>query len=428
MINTWERGNHPNMHKNILTNSTNIKNKKICFVAHEFGLFKGHGGIASYLYNICSWLLHNTTCHIFIISNYYDKKCDLFNQPNFNFYKIQGSVDEERLKVYSIITKIKPDYVEFADFDALGFTCIKQKVENNEFKNTIFVTNNHTASRECWEWSNDEHMSKIPNTIKHRYKQESYQIMHSDFCIAPSSFLAEYVYEHYNLSNKIQVFANPYFQTLKTKREIRIELSKYMNLSDYDNSFNILLISRFEGRKHQEELIKAVNNLRKKGLNIKLFLAGNTSGFNKTIKDYRYKIYNDLSEEEKNGIYIFDFLSLKEQEKLIAIADLTVMPSIYENQPVAMIETVLRGIPVMASKTSGIKDYTIDNELLFDAFEPNCLEKNIEHFYNMGKQKQQTLAKKQYDKLIEFINPQNSIINRFNTILGNGTEVIKCKN
>ena len=50
------------------------------------------------------------------------------------------------------------------------------------------------------------------------------------------------------------------------------------------------------------------------------------------------------------------------------------MPSTYENQPVAMVETVLRNVPVMGSVTSGITDYTKDKCLIFDPIKENLAE------------------------------------------------------
>ena len=145
-------------------------------------------------------------------------------------------------------------------------------------------------------------------------------------------------------------------------------------------------------------------------------LSGRIAGHERTYSDnkidYRYFSYCKTNNTE--DIYIYDFLNLNEQEKLIAIADLTVLPSIFENQPVAMVETVLRGIPVMASKYSGIADYTRDERLLFNPFDENDLEQKIEAFYNLSCENREIIQITQYDNLLKFINPKKCIIDRIN--------------
>ena len=389
-----------------------LKRKKIAFIAHEFGLYKGHGGIASYLYNICSWLLKHSSIEIFVLADYYDKNCNLFSNKSFHFHPLKGNIHHQRDKVYDFVLSNEDlSYVEFADFHALGLYVVLEKVNNSKFNNTVLVTNNHTATRECYEWSN--FTRAVDFNIQSFIDAEKQQMLLSDYCIAPSTFLANYVKKNYNLCDDVLVFANPYMNKLPSKQEIIDKLEKSIDLEEYKNSFNIVLISRFEGRKQQEKLISAFVNLKKKGLNIRLFLAGNTSYLNNDNKiDYRYFSYCKTNNTE--DIYIYDFLNLNEQEKLIAIADLTVLPSIFENQPVAMVETVLRGIPVMAYKYSGIADYTRDERLLFNPFDENDLEQKIEAFYNLSCENREIIQITQYDNLLKFINPKKCIIDRIN--------------
>ncbi len=382
---------------------------KLVFVAHEFGLYKGHGGIASYLYNICSWLLKLPTIEVFVITSDYDKNCDLFENTRFNLYKLHGSISHKRKQVYKYISDIKPNYVEFADFLALGLTCLENKENSNKFANTVFVTNNHTATRECYEWSSFESIQTAPLHLQAMYKDEQKQMLLSDYNIAPSTFMARYVKEHYKLNEEVLVFGNPYLNKLKGKNDILKELNDKINFDEYKESFNIVLISRFEGRKQQDKLIKAVINLRKKGLPVKLFLAGNTSS-SKNYSDYRYEIYKRI--HNYDGIYIYDFLDIKAQESLIAIADLTVMPSRYENQPVAMIEMVLRGVPVMASINSGIADYTKDSRLLFNPIEEGDLEKKLEAYIKIEPSEKARIISQQFNDLQLFIDPQKTIYER----------------
>ena len=389
---------------------------KVVFAAHEFGLYNKHGGIASYLYNICSWLLKLPDIQVYVFAENLDKKCDLLSNSRFHLIHLKGSIRKRREFIFKSLLKINPNYVEFADFRALGLKSVIEKKYNGKLSDTILVTNNHTATRECFEWTNLEDFASASKALQDRSNEEGYQMRLSDYCIAPSSFLAVYVRKQYHLASDVLVFANPYFKKLKTKNEIKKELSKTIDFGEFDKSFNIVLITRFERRKQQEKLVKAVKNLITEGLNIKLILTGNAN-IMKDGKDYREYIFNLASNTK--GIYMFDFANLQAQEKYIAAADLTVLPSTFENQPVAMIETVLRGVPVMASRYSGIADYTKNSELLFDPFEPDDLQNKIREFYMLSENKRETLRLAQYLELKKFIDPEKCIIDRINLKLNN---------
>ena len=396
-------------------NPISKSNKKVVFVAHEFGLYNGHGGIASYLYNITSWLLENTNFEISVLADCYDTNCDLYKYNNrFKLFKLSGDLNNQRIQVYNIINNIVPDYVEIADFNALGLKCIEARIKDSSFlKETVFIVNSHTATKECWEWSSGKEIFEAPEWMMMRTMQETQQLQKADYCISPSSFLAKYVTKAYHLKEEAKVFANPYFKYLETKDEIKTELSKIKNIDFYNDSFNIVLITRFEGRKHQDRLINAFLRLKNEGKNIRLFLAGNTTTFGEDNEDYRAHLYHLLNEEDKKNLYIFDFLNIEQQKDLIAIADLAIMPSTYENQPVAMVETVLRKVPVMGSIYSGIKDYTSDERLLFDPFDENSLTDKIRTFLELSTQDKKQIQEVQFNNLNGFLAPHRSILPRF---------------
>lgn len=155
----------------------------------------------------------------------------------------------------------------------------------------------------------------------------------------------------------------------------------------------------------------AIKKLIDEELNINLIMAGNSTTMSNGI-DYREYLMQ-FAGDTKN-IYFFDFANLETQEKFVAIADLTVMPSTFENQPVAMIETVLREIPVMGSIYSGITDYTKDERLLFNPFKENDLTDKIRDFYHLSKNERISIQKAQKKRLEEFIDPEKSILDRIN--------------
>jgi glycosyltransferase involved in cell wall biosynthesis len=398
--------------RHLFKRDTDKLGKKVVFVAHEFGLYPGHGGIAAYLYNICKYLLEHTNFSVHVVTDVYDKNCDLLPFENFTIWdNSHGDLGTKRDKVLNICEKIQPDYVELADFQALGLHLVLHKSHGTHFQDTVIVTNNHTATRECFEWSASEDILIAPPEMQFCFFQEALQMKYSDYCIAPSSFLAKYVKKNYGLSNDVLVFANPLLKRLKTKEEIIGDVEDKIDLEPYKDSFNIALITRFEGRKNQIRLIESFEKVLNRHEHCRLFLAGNTS-FWPDGEDYRFQVFECTNLHLRDRIHFFDFMTLKDQEKIWALTDLTIMPSTFENQPMAMIEAVMRGIPAMGSRYSGIADYSAA-EMLFDPFDEDSLYLAISNFIEKTKEERKQLQTMQRAKLECFINPEISILPRF---------------
>jgi hypothetical protein len=206
----------------------NIKSssKNVVFVAHEFGLYKGHGGIASYLYNICKYLLEETNFNITVVCCVADEGCSFLESRKLTLRKIQkGNLKKQRASVLRIVESLHPDYLEIADYNALGLDCAISKSNGNErLQNTVIVTNNHTANRECYEWSCARDLLFSDKHLVARCQEERLQMLISDHCIAPSSFLAKYLKRNYSLISDVLVFANPYLNNTKKRDELVLDL------------------------------------------------------------------------------------------------------------------------------------------------------------------------------------------------------------
>ncbi|WP_239375031.1 glycosyltransferase family 4 protein [Snodgrassella gandavensis] len=387
--------------------------KKIVFVAHEFGLFSGHGGIASYLYNICKYLLENTGHKVFVMAEMFDKDSNLIENQKFTFFPIpHGDLTSKRQAIFNRMNIIIPDYIEFADYLGLGLHCMLEKARKTSFHNTLLVTNHHTATKECFEWSTNKDILFAPISTQQLYQEEKVQMELSDYNFSPSTFLSEYVFKEYNLSKKPLFFANPFYSKLETCYELRDKYKDEVDFSFYENSFNIVLITRFEGRKRHDRLVDAFIKLLEQNIDCNLFLIGNSVKDPLTNKDYRYELYKSIDQKYLKNILFYDFMSFKQQEKVLAIADLTVMPSTYENQPMAMIESVLRGIPVIASKYSGCKDYS-PMCMLFDPFEEDDLFITIKNFIYLSVADRNKIIETQNMLLNKIISPETCILPRF---------------
>ncbi|MEI0799661.1 glycosyltransferase family 4 protein [Brachyspira intermedia] len=385
---------------------------KIAFVAHEFGFFKGHGGIASYLYNIVKYILENHNNYkVYVLIIEYDKNCDLLDNNNLSIVNIKSESD-----VLEELEKISPNYVEVADFLAFCIDSLIQKHLGKKFTNTIFAVHHHTAIRECYIWNSKLPLKYANYEIKNQFEKEKAQILLSDIQIAPSQFMANYVKQNYYINDDIKVYNHYIDINFTDKNTLYNEFINYYDLENYKDCFNIVLITRIEGRKNQEYLINEFINF-KESNNIKntnLFLIGNTNKDEITGEDIVFDLYKKVEEKYRDCIFFYDFADSNTKKLFYSIADLSILPSYYENFPMAIIETLCYGIPIMASKNSGCMDYigsTVDY-MSFDPFKTGDLSKKIESFYKMTPKEKNDIINIQQNTLKNISDPSISIDNR----------------
>lgn len=398
--------------------------KKVALVAHEFGLFKGRGGIATYLYHLSKGILkyyEGEKIDLHVIAIACDIDTDLLKYSNFHLHPLSTqSLESQGLEVLSLLKQIKPVVVEVAEAFAFCLESILYKnYYGKELKNTKFFTINHTATRECFEWSYQLPLSMSPRIKQAIYLREKAQMYLTDCNIFPAEFLKNYVIKNYKIKTG-KILRYTYCGNPESKEEIVKRLNVTIDSSTYDNIFVISYISRLEGRKNQSYLVESfIDFLKRTKANAVLFLAGNSLSDVITEQDERMKIYSTIPDEYKDMIHFFDFVDDKMIELLSAVTDLTVMTSVFENFPFAMIENIYRRIPIMTSKYNGCSDCMgkYKDIMTFDPFKEEDLSRKIENFYNMSSCEKEDIANAEYIYLQSLCNPQNSINEKMNYYL-----------
>lgn len=392
--------------------------KKLVFVAHEFGLFKGHGGVAIYLYLLVSEILkHNDDYEIFVLSIKSDSQCELFQSPNVHISSINGTCYSEQGRyVLNQLLKIKPDYVEFTDYLGLAAESLtyREKTEKNDLSGTIFITLHHTASRECYEWNDKVPIKFAPYHIREAFVRESSQMKLSDLNVAPSEFMRQYVEKNYYLKN-VHVISHPLMLDVKDRSLLKKNLEQNYDLQELKGKFIINCISRIEGRKDQLTLIhQFIRFLKISNADSVLIIAGNSSINSVTLNDFTIEIYETIPKEYKKSIMFFDFMGSEDKENLLALSDLSILASPFECLSLAMTESVCTGTPTIVSKYCGFKDYLTNCEefCIFDPFKENDLCNAINRFYNLPDAAKKDLQKIQLDNLIDKASYKNSVANR----------------
>lgn len=388
--------------------------EKIAFVVHEFGMFKGRGGIASYIYYLCKGLIDYKNCYeIHVLTPVYDEQCALLRLKNFFLHEItEKAIDLQGKMVSRILKKIQPAWVETSDYGGL---CLEAILERNrgcpQLEHTTFYVIHHTATRECYEWSYRLPLKIASAQLKYVHYREKASYYLCDLNVFPSLFLAGYIKNLYGIKD-YRILRYTYEQEKKSAKDFRTHAALYYDLEGMDEKFVVSYISRIEGRKNQKYLIDSFLRFRKKtGTDAVLVIAGN-SVINEV---YRYdeleNIYQQIPEQYRSDIMFYDFLQAETYQLICSVSNVAVMASAFENFPIAMMEYVSMGIPVMASKYSGCRDYMGAYEHLtaFDPFSDTDLAEKLMAFSKLDTQQQQKVAEVQSASLHQMCCPKNSL-------------------
>lgn len=389
--------------------------KKICFVVHEFGMFSGRGGIASYIYYLCKAILEkkNDEYELHVITPMYDKECELIKDRNFILHGIEPrSVEWQGSEICNLLKEIKPQWVETSDYEGL---CLEAIIERNkgaeELKDTAFMVIHHTATKECFEWSYAIAFRNANIAMQNIYVRELAQYFLCDKNIFPSDFLLKYIQKNDGVKNGV-LLRYTYEGKRLSKEELYKEFEKDFDLSFFQDKFVISYISRIEGRKNQKFLIDAYIKFRKEtDYDTVLIIAGNSLKNEIYGYDERERLYFSIPDEERENILFYDFVDKNMYKLLCSVSNIAIMASTFENFPIAMMEYVYMGIPIMGSVYSGCKDYMRGHEefTAFNPFDVNDLKEKILNFSNLSVDRQISIANQQYENLKILCNINDSL-------------------
>lgn len=137
------------------------------------------------------------------------------------------------------------------------------------------------------------------------------------------------------------------------------------------------------------ELIRAMNNV--KIDNVKLLIVG------ASLNDLRFKSkYEILVEKEMqhlNGKIIFTgFVNYEEMVKLYKIADIAVLPSIWDDPaPLTIIESLICGLPIITTDSGGIPEYVNERCAVIIKRDENLIVNLSEQIINLLKDENRLL-------------------------------------
>jgi Glycosyltransferase len=141
-------------------------------------------------------------------------------------------------------------------------------------------------------------------------------------------------------NQNINIIYNPVDINLFTKKSGLISNNFYRK--------NILFLGALEQRKGILDIIQAMPTILAKAPDVKLWLCGNGR------TDHLEKMCEDLGVSE--SVKIFGWIDGKDKIDKIVNADLLALPSYHEGLPVAIIEAMAAGLPVVSTPVGGIPE------------------------------------------------------------------------
>lgn len=151
-------------------------------------------------------------------------------------------------------------------------------------------------------------------------------------------------------------------------------LEKIKN-TDYHNISLMTSASVDLHSKGQEYVVKAIGILKKKGINVKYYLAGDG--------DHEYLLkFARVAEVEENLIFL-GRISFEQVFEQLDNVDIYIQPSLQEGLPRSVIEALSRACPVLGARTAGIPEL-IDKECVFERGSAEDIATTVEYVLKKG--------------------------------------------
>jgi glycosyltransferase involved in cell wall biosynthesis len=162
------------------------------------------------------------------------------------------------------------------------------------------------------------------------------------------------------------------------------------------NIIQLLYVSTIDLYKHQWNVISAVSNLRKEGLNVNLTLIG---GSYKKALDKMNALIN-IVDPEREFIKYEGIVDYREVFSYYVEADIFVFASTCENLPVILLEAMSEGLPIACSNKRPMLDILKDGGLYFNSESISSITDSLRYLIeNPGLQENLVTRANKYSQL-----------------------------
>ena len=189
------------------------------------------------------------------------------------------------------------------------------------------------------------------------------------------------------ISHQNQIFISQYFGLPKSEIPVvynPVELSKFENPKPRTNTaFTFITAGILSAQKNQKMMLRAFAAFLEKGYEARLVILG---------KGEEEENLRMLAEELKISDCI-DFAGfVVNVEDYLTNADVFLLSSDYEALPLALLEAMAAGLPIVSTDVGGVRDIVTDNGVLIAAGDMNALVQAMEELY-LNKDVRETMAK-----------------------------------
>lgn len=194
----------------------------------------------------------------------------------------------------------------------------------------------------------EEHPDNIEENIQKSFEEEKSYYSKVDYIICLSNYMKDFLCQDYSIDvTKMSVIPNGLCDVSKSTRNI-ILLKKKWNIASEEKV--ILFAGRIDEVKGVIYLIKAFREVLKKNKDCRLILAG-SGDYDKCFQESK-EIYSKIT-----------FTGLLEKQdlcELYQIADIGVIPSLFEPFGYVAVEMMMHKLPVVVTATSGLNEVIDD--------------------------------------------------------------------
>lgn len=168
-----------------------------------------------------------------------------------------------------------------------------------------------------------------------------------------------------------------FISEITNKQVLVMHNAVYVEAKSYNNKGNkITFLGRLGKRKGIYDLLSIVNQINLKDNGIKLYLCGD--GDIEKVKDYIEKLH--LQE----NVIVTGWINSEEKEEILKDTIINILPSYHEGMPMAILETMAKGIPNISTNVGGITRVikNLENGIVNNPGDNNSLRDSINMLIN----------------------------------------------